>query len=436
MSSLVIALIFLVIMVAMILLGVNIGLAMFLVGGIGIAVIRTPTAAFSVMKTVPFAQSLTYNFTVIPLFTLMGELIFAGGVSSALYGAAEKWVGRVNGGLSYATIIACSFFAAICGSNIATTATMGVVAYPEMKKYHYKDTLISGCITAGGTLGVLIPPSSLFIIYGIVAEQSIGRLFAAGILPGVILALCYIGAISIWCLLDRDLAPKSQKYSLKEKLKSLPGVIPVVILFVIVLGSIFTGFTSATEAAAIGAFAALIIMIINKKFSFKVFMRCLLNSAKTSGMTLWCIIGAYVFGNFMSVARLPQLLESWFDTLHVPGFAVVMIMFVIYLVMGCLMDCIPMILITVPIFMPILNSYGYDPIWFGVFCVIVNQIGMMTPPVGVNAYVTCGILKEVSMGDVFRGCLPFVAGAAVCVIIITLIPSLCTIVPNLIYGVF
>ena len=435
MSNMVVALTFLAIMIAVILLGVNIGLGMFLVGAVGIAVLRSPMAALSIMRTVPFAQSLTYNFIVIPLFTLMGELIFAGGVSSGLYNAAEKWVGRTRGGLSHATILACSFFAAISGSNIATTVTMGIVAYPEMKKYKYKDSLCAGCITAGGTLGVLIPPSTLFIIYGIVAEQSIGRLFAAGIIPGIILALCYSGAIFIWTRIDPELGPQSRKFSMKEKLASIPGVLPVVILFLLVLGSIFTGITSAAEAAAIGAFASLVIMIINGRFTVKIFVNCIMNAAKISGMTLFCIIGAYVFGNFMSVARLPQLLKAWFDAMQFQGWVIVVIMFAVYLVMGCVMDCIPMILITVPIFMPILQANGYDPIWFGVFCVLVNQIGMMTPPVGVNAYVTCGILKGVSMLTVFKGCLPFVAAASVCVLLITFFPRLCTIIPDMIYGV-
>jgi tripartite ATP-independent transporter DctM subunit len=418
----------------MILSGFNIGMVMFLVGFFGFVAIRNFPAAFSLLRTVPFSQAFTYNFVVIPLFVLMGQIAFESEISKALYNAAQRWLSKVRGGLAHATIVACAFFAAICGSSAATAATLGVVAYPEMKRYGYAPALSSGSIASGGTLGVLIPPSTMFIIYGLITEQSIGRLFAAGIIPGIILVGCYVGTIAIWLKRKPGDAPETTSYTWKERFASLKGCISFLILFLAVFGSIFTGFASATEAAAVGAFVSLIIMITNRRFTWKAFYKCLLETLKTTAMMLFIILGAMLFGQFLAATQTPQLLQNFVGGLNVNKYVIVLVILVIYLFLGCIMDSVAMILITVPIFLPIMQNLGFSPIWYGVFCVLIQEIGMITPPVGLNAFITAGVLKDVSLQTVFKGCAPFVVGAIVCVVIIIAFPVLATWLPSLMYG--
>lgn len=433
MSFTMIALIAVIVLIVMIVMGFNIGMVMFIVGFFGFAALRNYPVAFSMLRTVPFSQAFTYNFVVIPLFVLMGQLAFKSGVSESLYGAAQRWLGGIKGGLAHATIVACAAFAAICGSSGATAATLGVVAYPEMKRYGYAPALSSGAISAGGTLGVLIPPSTMFIIYGLISEQSIGRLFAAGIIPGIILAACYMASIGIWIKVNPSVAPEKQSYTFKERISSLKGCIGFLILFLAVFVSIFTGFASATEAAAVGAFVSLIIMIINRRFTWKVFYECLLETLNTTAMMLFIILGAMVFGYFLAATQLPQVLQDFVGGLNVNKYIIVLVIFIIYLFMGCIMDSVAMILITVPIFMPIMESLGFSPIWFGVFCVLVQQIGMITPPVGLNVFITAGVLKEVNLQTIFKGCVPFVIGACVCVFFVVVFPTLATWLPGILY---
>ena len=420
-------------MVILLFLGTNIAMAMFVVGFFGMLALRNFTAAFSLVRTVPFSQALTYNFIVIPMFVLMGQLAFHSGISSSLYTAAERWLSKLRGGLSYATIVACACFAAICGSSAATAATLGVVAYPEMKRFGYSPSLSSGCIAAGGTLGVLIPPSTMFIIYGLVTEQSIGKLFAAGIIPGILLALFYMGSITIRLKINPGDAPERATYSMKERLKSLKGCIGFVILFVAVLGSIFTGFASATEASAFGAFFSLVLMIVNRQFTWKKFFNALIETLNTTAMMLLIILGAMVLGYFLSAARIPQFLDTFISGLNVSKYVIILVLLVIYLIMGMFMDSVAMILITVPIFLPLVQTLGFSPIWFGVFCVMMQEIGMMTPPVGMNVYITKGVLKEVPLQTIFKGAIPFTAAAIVCVVVIIAFPAVATWLPNLLY---
>ena len=434
MDPITVAVIAVIAMFVLIMLGANIGMVMFIVGFFGLMMLRNFTAAFGLVKSVPFSQAFTYNFIVIPMFVFMGQLAFHSGMSSSLYTAAERWLCRLRGGLSHATIVACAAFAAICGSSAATAATLGVVAYPEMKRFGYSSSLSSGSIAAGGTLGVLIPPSTMFIIYGIISEQSIGRLFAAGVIPGIILALCYMASIAVRLKIRPGDAPERGSYTWKERFNSLKGCVGFLILFVSVLGSIFAGFASAAEASAVGAFVALVLTIVNRRFTWKMLYLTLLETLKTTAMMLLVILGAMVFGYFVASARIPQLLNSFVGNLDVNRYVIIGIIFMIYLILGCLMDSVAMILITVPIFLPILQSLGFSPIWYGVFCVMVQEIGMMTPPVGMNVFVVKGVLKEVPMETIFKGVMPFVAAAIVCVIIVTIFPALGTWLPEVLFG--
>lgn len=432
MEATVLAVLGVVVMIALIMLGMNVGMSMFFVGMVGYAIATNWTAAFGLFKTVPFTSAFTYSFTVVPLFILMGQFVFRSGMSNGLFNAAEKWLGRIRGGIAMATVAACAFFAAICGSNTATTATMGVVAYPEMKKQEYADVLSSGAITAGGTLGVLIPPSTLFILYGIIAEQSVGKLFAAGIVPGVIMAVAFVVAISIWTRLQPGIAPATKSYSWRERFASLKGAVTTIILFVVILGSIFTGIASVTEAAAVGAFLALIFWIFNRTFTWKALLECLKNTVAMSSMAIFMCMSATIFGYFLAVTRTPQMLQEFITGLDVSRYVIIAIILVIYMIMGCIMDGLAMTLITVPIFLPTVRALGFDPIWFGVIIVIVNNIGAMTPPVGLNAYVTAGVLKDVPLKSIFKGVTPFIIAALICTLLCILFPSICTWLPNMI----
>jgi tripartite ATP-independent transporter DctM subunit len=428
-----IAVIGIIVMIVLILMGVNVSMALFIVGFFGFAAVVNFNAAFGMLRTVPFSQALTYSFVVIPLFILMGQFAFLSGMSTSLYSAAERWLSSVRGGLALATIAACAAFSAICGSSGATAATMGVVAYPEMKRFGYAPSLSSGSIAAGGTLGVLIPPSTMFIIYGIISGESIGRLFAAGVIPGLILMLCYMAAIVVLMRVKPEYAPDRKTYSWKERFVSLKGCIGFVVLFICVLGSIFTGIASATEAAAFGAFLALVLMIVNGQFTLKKFYQALIETLKTTAMMLLIILGAMVFGYFLSATRLPQLLNTMILDMHTSKYVVIFVIFLIYLVLGCIMDAVAMILITVPIFLPIVVSLGFSPIWFGVFCVLMQEVSMMTPPLGMNVFITKGILKEVSLETVYKGVTPFVIGAVICVFIICALPTLSLWLPGILY---
>lgn len=423
-----------VVMVILILSGMNIGMAMFLVGFVGYGLARNFEAAFGLLKTVPFSNAFNYSFTVIPLFILMGNLAFKSGISAGLFDMAEKWLGSIRGGLAMATVAACAGFAAICGSSGATSATMGVVAYPEMKKHGYSDEIAAGSITAGGTLGILIPPSTAMIIYGITAEESIGRLFAAGIIPGIVLALCYIFCIVIMVRIKPDLAPPAKKYSWKEKFVSIKGGIALVILFGIVIGGMFIGWFSANEAAAIGAFVALLIMIINRKFTWRSFFDTLVDTIVTSSMALFIAVAALVFGYFLAITRLPDMLRDFVLGLHMHKYIVILIILIIYIILGCIMDGLAMLFLTVPIFLPIMVGLGYDPIWFGVFLVMVQEMGQMSPPVGMNVYIVAGTLKTVPLQKIFKGIFPFLAAAIVAIVIVVLVPSLATWLPGVLYG--
>ena len=428
------ALIGVVILLVLLVLGMNIGICMMAVGFFGVWYVKHLNAALAIMKNIPMTQAMTYSFTVIPLFVLMGNLCYYSGMSADLYEMMHKLLGGMKGGLACATVGACALFSAICGSTAATAATMGVVALPEMRKHGYDEGLACGSIAAGGTLGILIPPSTGFIIYGIVSGTSIGALFAAGIIPGIILALCYIAAISIVVRIHPDKAPDRLHFSAKEKLKSLKGGLAMVILFVIVIGGIFGGWFTANEASAVGAMVALIYLIIRRKFTWKIFMSCLRETVKTSGMIFLILIGAYVFGAFLTLTGLPGWLAGVVNGMNVSRYVILFIIIVIYAVMGCLMDSLAMVMLTVPIFLPIVLQLGFDPIWFGVVIVLVMELGLITPPVGLNCYIIAGVAKDVPLSKIFKGSAPFIFPVLVAIVLVTVFPQIALLLPTAFYG--
>lgn len=428
------ALVGIIILLILIFIGMNIGMAMMLVGFGGYWYVVNFNAALGVLQTIPASQAAAYGLSVIPLFVLMGNFAFAAGMSEGLYNVGHKWLGRLPGGLACATVAACAGFGAICGSTTATTATMGTVALPEMKKYRYDDTLSTGSIAVGGTLGIMIPPSTPMIVYGIIAQLSIGRLFAAGIVPGLLLSVLLIFTIMLIVKSNPKLAPKSDKFTWKEKIASLKGIVNMLILFGCVFVGMFSGIFTVNEAAACGAFLAMVIMALMGRMSVRSFMAVLKDSVKTTGMCFLMLIGAIIFGNFLAITRVPMTLASYVGGLNVSPYIILFFIVFAYAVLGCFMDALPMIMLTCPIFLPIITKIGFDPIWFGVIIILVMELGLITPPVGMNCYVISGIAKDVPLSKIFKGSIPFSLAILLCIIIVTAFPCLATWLPTLFYG--
>ena len=440
MTSLTIGIIGIIVFLVLIFLGMNIGLALLLVGFVGYAAVVNPTAALALLRTDPATQASTYSFMVVPLFILMGNFAFHAGLSGGLYDCANKWLNRLPGSLACATVAACAGFGAICGSCAATCATMGTIAIPEMRKYGYNDRLATGSIAMGGTLGILIPPSTPMIIYCImVTEASIGALFIAGILPGILMAVLCMVTIIIQIAFDHSLAPRGEKFSWKQRLISLKGLIGVIILFGAVLGGMFSGFVSVNQAAAIGAFLALIIMVvsmaIHRELTWKNFwMRfkdAMWTTIRTFAMTFLIIIGASVFCKFLTITKIPMTLANYIGGLNVNKYVIIAFMTVIYLFLGMIMDELPMIMLTVPIFWPIAQNLGFSPIWFGIFIIMSMELGAISPPVGLNCFIISGVAKDVPLSTIYKGALPFMLTVFVGIAVMCAFPQIATFLPSL-----
>ncbi len=432
-SVTIIGIIGIVVLIILLFLGMNIGFTMLAVGFIGFATAVSFPAALGLLKTIPFSTTANFNLAVIPLFVLMGQFCFHSGISADLYKTCYKWLSRMPGGLSVATIGACGLFAAICGSSSATAATMGTVCLPEMKKYRYKDTLSTGCLAAGGTLGILIPPSVGFILYGISTENSIGELFAAGLVPGIILTIFYILTVLIICKIDPASGPKGERFTWTEKFKSLKDVWAMVLLFVIVIGGIFAGTFTANEGAAVGAFGAFVFMVVRKKASLRNIRIALYGTIKTSAMIFLIIIGAYVFGYFLTITKLPLTIANGVAAMNVSPYIILILVLLVYVFMGCIMDSLAMVLLLVPIFYPVIMNLGMNPIWFGVLMVMVMETGQITPPVGINAFIISGIAKDVPLQKVFKGVAPFILALFVAIASVIIFPQLALWLPGILY---
>lgn len=431
MSALTIGILGLIAFIVLIFLGMNIGLALFLVGFVGYAAVVNPKAAFAILRTMPATQASNYGFMVIPLFIMMGNFAFHAGLSSSLYDAGEKWLSRLPGGLACATIAACAGFGAICGSCAATCATMGTISLPEMRKYGYNDALSTGSIAMGGTLGVLIPPSTPMILIGIMAETNIAALFIAGLIPGIVMAVLSMATIVIRCIANPSLAPAPKSYTWKERFASLKGLIGVLVLFGIVLGGMFSGFFSVNQSAAVGAFCSIILCAVNRKLTWESFKAAMVGTVSTFAMTFLILIGASVFCAFLSITKIPIMLADAIASMNVPFWVVIIFMTIIYMFLGMIMDELPMILLTVPIFLPIVDAYGWSYIWFGVYVVMCMELGAISPPVGLNCFIIQGISKDIPLPTVYKGALPFMLTIFVGVALLYVFPSLATWLPSL-----
>ena len=412
-------------------LGMNIGGAMLVVGFVGYAYVINIQAALGLFQTQFFTTAASYTLSVLPLFVLMGEFCYCSGLSRGLFNLSERVLGRLPGSLACASVVACAGFGAICGSPTATAATMGVVACPEMKEKGYADSLASGSVSVGGTLGIMIPPSSAFIVYGVLMGESIGKLFAAGIIPGIILAVLCCFVIVILVKRSPSLAPEGRKYTAKEKLAALKGIWGVAVLFLVVIGGIFIGWFTPNEGAAIGCLLGLIYMIITKNFNWENVKFCAEETAKAFGMTFLIVIGATIFGSFLAITRMPMALAAWVETLNVSRYLILFFILLVYAFLGMIMDAMAMLMLTVPIFSPVVLGLGFDGIWFGVMMVLVMELGLITPPVGLNCYVMAGICKGVPLSTIFKGALPFAAAIFVAILLIVFIPGLATWLPSM-----
>ena len=442
MSNLVLGLLGLLVLIVLLFMGKHVGIAMAVIGFVGIWYMRGFNVALNSMMNTPFATVNSESLSVIPLFTLMGTVCAYAGISQDLYEACYKLVSRLRGGLAIATEIACAFFAAICGSSTATTASMGKICLPEMDKFNYKRTLTCGSISAGGTLGILIPPSVGFMLYGINAEVGVGKMFIAGIIPGILLCICYSATILVICALDPAAGPKGPKFGKREKLKATIGVLPVLVLFVLVLGGIILGWCSASEGAAIGAAGAFVFMIIRRKFNLKNLIASLKETAETTAMIFLIMIGANILGNFFNATGLPQAAANYAATANIGPIWVLLACLMIYAILGCFVDSLPLIVLLTPIFLPIIRnldlSYvsGGDrvTVWFGVLMVMLMEFGLMTPPVGMCCYVMSGVAKDTPLTTIFKGTAPFLIGIAVAILIVISVPALSTWLPSLMIG--
>lgn len=403
---------------------------MALVGVLGFGYLVSPAAALNIIIKDFYTVFSSYDLTVVPLFVFMGQILFYSGISRKLYDAGLAWLGHFKGGLAMATVGACACFSAICGSTNATAATMASVALPEMKRLKYRDELATGTVAAGGSLGILIPPSTIFIVYGIMTEQSIGKLFMAGILPGVLLSVLFILAIYIWVSVKPEIAPVAEKQTLKERLRSLKGLIEVFLLFILVMGGLFVGIFTPTEAGAVGALGGLVIPLVSGNLSWKGFLDALYSSTRTTSMILMIVAGATVFGHFLAVTTIPATLSGWVVGLPFPSWGIMLVIMFFFLIGGCFMDALGMILLTIPIFYPVAIAIGYDPIWFGVVIVLVTELGVITPPVGINVYVVSGIARDVPLQVIFKGALPFVFALTAYLVIMLLFPQIALYLPS------
>lgn len=429
MSEVMAGLIGLVLVLALFFTGIELGFAMAVVGFLGFSYVVSFKAGLNLLAKDFFEVLSSYGFTVIPLFIFMGQIAFNAGIAKRLYDTAYKFIGHIPGGLAMATVGGATAFKAICGSSPATAATFASVAVPEMDRYGYSKRLSTGIVASVGTLGILMPPSVTLIVFGIITEQSIGKLFLAGLLPGLLIAFFFILIIGVWCRIDPALGPKGEKSSWKERLSSLPEILWVGIIFVVVIGGLMNGFFTPTEAGSIGTFAVLLLSVVKKDLSWKGYVKSIQESLRTACMVLMLIMGSTILGHFLAVTKIPMLAADWITGLHFPPEMTMVIIALIYLLGGSFIDDLAFMILATPIFYPVVLKLGYDPIWFGMMIGITVMIGVVIPPVAINVFVVKNITK-VPFGVIYRGVFPFLISLVVCAVLLFFFPSLALYLPG------
>ncbi len=433
MSGSTIGLIGIAILVALFFTRMPVAYVMTLVGWLGFAYIRGWDVGLKLLSRDFYDVYSSDGLTVIPLFVLMGQIAFNSGIGRKLYDSAYCFLGHIKGGLAMATVAACTAFGTVCGSSPATAATIGTVALPEMKRYGYGARLSSGSVASGGSLGMLMPPSVVMIVYGILTEESIGKLFVAGIMPAIFITICFILAISVYAFLRPSEGPAGERTPWKDRIKSLSNMGETLAVFLLVMGGLFTGWFTPGEAGAVGAFGVLATTLVRRQLDWKGFVKSILETLRTSCMVLLLVAGAVIFGHFLAVTRIPFTVAGWVGGLNAPPWAIISVIVLVYLIGGCFIDALALIMLTIPIFFPVVTGLGYDPVWFGVIIVLVTQMGVITPPVGINVYVVNGIERSIPLEDIFMGSFPFLVALILGTAFMIIFPDLVLYVPNLMY---
>lgn len=412
------------------LLRVPIGMALGLVGVTGFGYLTSMSPALKIVGHTTMRTVTDFNYAVVPLFLLMGAFATTSGMSRELFRAANAFIGHLRGGLGIATILACGGFAAICGSSVATAATFSRVAYPEMRRHNYPESFSAGVIAAGGTLGIMIPPSTVLAIYGIITEQDIGKLFIAGVIPGILAVIMYAGTVSIIGWWKPGFLPSGPKSSWSERVDSIKGVWATLLLFGFVIGGLYGGMFTATEAAGAGAGGAFIIGVARRRLDGRQILQCLLETTRTTAAVFTILIGALLFGYFLTITQTPQKVTAFLTGLGIGDYGVLSLILLMYLLLGCLMDALAIVILTVPIIFPLIKEMGFDPIWFGIIIVMTVELGLIHPPVGMNIFVIKSVLEDIKISTIFIGVIPFIITDLIRLVILVIFPSLATWLPS------
>ncbi|WP_436643364.1 TRAP transporter large permease [Microbaculum sp. FT89] len=419
-----------VVLLALIAGGIPIAFSMTLVAFVGIIVKIGLAPAMALLGQVFYDNGMSYTLSVMPLFVLMGNFVLKAGLADDMYAAANAWLRHYRGGLAMATVVACGGFSSVCGSSLATAATMARVSMPSMRRYGYSDSLATGSIAAGGTLGILIPPSIVLVLYGVITQQDIGKLFLAGILPGLVGVLGYLIAVRLSLIISPEHQREIEALPFMERVRATKGVIGVLGLFACVMGGIYLGIFTATEAAGIGAFGAFLLAALRRRLTWATLYEILVETARMTAMLFLVLFGALLFSNFVNLAGMPNDLRDWITALGAHPTAVIIVILLIYLVLGAVLESISMMLLTVPVFFPVVIGLGIDPIWFGIFVVVAIEISLITPPVGLNVFVLKSIVPEVPTGTIFKGVVPFIAVDIVRIALLIAVPSMALLIPS------
>jgi C4-dicarboxylate transporter, DctM subunit len=411
--------------------GMPIGFAMMMVGFAGSVYLIGLKGAFFSLSSIPYTTISNYDYCVLPLFLLMASICLNAGLGKSLFQLVYVWIGRIQGGLAVATIGACAMFAAASASSIATAVTIGMVAIPEMRRYKYDTALATGAVAAGGTLGILIPPSGTLIVYGIITQQSISKLFIAGILPGIALSLMFMVMIFIRAKMTPGIAPAGLSTTFKQKMAATGDSAEMIALLLLVIIGLIVGLFTPTEAGAIGAFGAIVFSLIRRRLSWNGFKDSVVDTLGNTGMIFTIIVGAFIFNAFLVRSTIPMEIASWVASLSLPATVIMVIIVLIYIVLGCFIDAMSMILLTIPIFFPVVVALHFDPIWFGIIIVLVTEMAMITPPVGMNVYVISGITRDVPMSTVFKGITPFAITMVIFIVILFVFPQIALVLPSI-----
>jgi len=430
MSPTLIGIIGIALMIAIFFSRMPVAYVMAIVGFLGFSHLTSFQAGLKLLSRDIYDVYSSYGLTIIPLFILMGQIAFNAGISRRLYDVAYKFLGRIRGGLAMATVCACTAFGAVCGSSPATAATMATVGLPEMKRYGYGDELAAGSVASGGGLGMLMPPSIVLIVYGILTQQSIGKLFIAGIIPALFITVWFILAVYVYCRLKPEQGPQGEKFTIKEMIFSITNLWETLAVFLLVMGGLFAGFFTPTEAGAVGSFGVLLVAMVRRQLTWRGFVKSLYETLRTSCMVLLLIAGAVIFGHFLAVTRIPFGIAGWVGGLDLPRWAVMAMIIFVYLIGGCFIDALALIMLTIPIFYPVVIQLGYDPVWFGVIIVLVTQMGVITPPVGINVYVVNGIAVDIPLEKIFKGIFPFLFALIIGTGFMVAFPEIIMFLPN------